>query len=143
MKKGDTARAVVVRTKREYRRAPTAATSSSTTNSAVLINTQNEPIGTRIFGPVARELRAQEVHEDHLARAGGAVMSARIERATSSSVISGKDKGKQGKVTKLFIDDDKVVVEGVNLVKRHINARRREPAGRQSSSASSRSTPRT
>ena len=40
--------------------APTAATSSSTTNSAVLINAQNEPIGTRIFGPVARELRGKK-----------------------------------------------------------------------------------
>jgi len=39
--------------------APTAATSSSTTNSAVLINAQLEPVGTRIFGPVARELRGK------------------------------------------------------------------------------------
>ena len=44
-------------------------------NAAVLINKQDEPIGTRIFGPVTRELRAQEVHEDHLARAGGALMA--------------------------------------------------------------------
>ena len=59
MKKGETAKAVVVRT-RASTRAPTAATSSSTTNSAVLINAQLEPIGTRIFGPVARELRAKK-----------------------------------------------------------------------------------
>ena len=40
--------------------APTAATSGSTSNAAVLINKQGEPIGTRIFGPVARELRAKK-----------------------------------------------------------------------------------
>jgi large subunit ribosomal protein L24 len=34
-------------------------------------------------------------------------------------VISGKDKGKQGRVTKILVDDDKVVVEGVNVVTRH------------------------
>ena len=42
-------------------------------NAVVLINDQGEPIGTRVFGPVARELRERQVHEDHLARAGGAV----------------------------------------------------------------------
>ena len=35
-------------------------------------------------------------------------------------VISGKDKGKKGKVTKILLEDDKVVVEGVNTVTRHI-----------------------
>jgi ribosomal protein L24 len=39
----------------------------------VLINDQGEPVGTRVFGPVARELRERKLHEDHLARAGGAV----------------------------------------------------------------------
>ena len=55
--------------------APTAAPIRFDRNAAVLINKQGEPIGTRIFGPVTRELRAQEVHEDHLAGAGGAVMA--------------------------------------------------------------------
>lgn len=56
VKKGDVARAVVVRTKREYQRADGTYIKFDT-NSAVLINKDNEPIGTRIFGPVARELR--------------------------------------------------------------------------------------
>jgi len=56
VKKGDTARAVVVRTKREQRR-PDGSYIRFDENSAVLINAQKEPIGTRIFGPVARELR--------------------------------------------------------------------------------------
>ena len=58
VKKGDVARAVVVRTKREYQR-PDGTYIKFDNNSAVLINKQNEPIGTRIFGPVARELRAK------------------------------------------------------------------------------------
>jgi large subunit ribosomal protein L14 len=58
VKKGDTARAVIVRTKREYRRADGSYIKFDD-NSAVLINAQLEPIGTRIFGPVARELRGR------------------------------------------------------------------------------------
>jgi large subunit ribosomal protein L14 len=58
IKKGDVARAVVVRTKKEVRRSDGSYIKFDD-NSAVLINPQGEPIGTRIFGPVARELRAK------------------------------------------------------------------------------------
>jgi large subunit ribosomal protein L14 len=59
VKKGDTAKAVVVRTRREYRRTDGSYIKFDE-NSAVLINAQLEPVGTRIFGPVARELRAKK-----------------------------------------------------------------------------------
>jgi len=58
VKKGDVMRAVVVRTKKGFRR-PDGSYIRFDDNSAVLINQQGEPIGTRIFGPVARELRAK------------------------------------------------------------------------------------
>jgi large subunit ribosomal protein L14 len=58
VKKGEVARAVVVRTRREYRRYDGTYIKFDT-NSAVLVSPQNEPIGTRIFGPVARELRSK------------------------------------------------------------------------------------
>jgi large subunit ribosomal protein L14 len=58
VKKGDVMRAVVVRTAKETRR-PDGSYIKFDDNSAVLINTQGDPIGTRIFGPVARELRAK------------------------------------------------------------------------------------
>ena len=58
VKKGDVLKAVVVRTKKEIRRADGSLIRFDD-NSAVLINNQKEPIGTRIFGPVARELRAK------------------------------------------------------------------------------------
>ena len=58
VKKGDVMRAVVVRTKKELRRSDGSYIKFDD-NSAVLINQHGEPIGTRIFGPVARELRAK------------------------------------------------------------------------------------
>ena len=59
VKKGEVARAVIVRTAREVRR-PDGSYIRFDGNSAVLINKDNEPVGTRIFGPVARELRARK-----------------------------------------------------------------------------------
>jgi len=58
IKKGDVARAVIVRTKKEVKRLDGSYIKFDD-NSAVLINPQGEPVGTRIFGPVARELRAK------------------------------------------------------------------------------------
>ena len=58
VKKGDVSKAVIVRTAREVSR-PDGSYIRFDDNSAVLIDNQNEPIGTRIFGPVARELRAK------------------------------------------------------------------------------------
>ena len=58
VKKGDVHRAVIIRTAKEIRR-PDGSLIRFDTNAAVLINKQNEPIGTRIFGPVTRELRAR------------------------------------------------------------------------------------
>jgi len=59
IKKGIVTRAVVVRTKKEQRR-PDGSYIRFDQNAVVLINTEGEPIGTRVFGPVARELRWKE-----------------------------------------------------------------------------------
>lgn len=56
--KGDVVKAVIVRTAKEIKRFDGSAIRFDT-NSAVLINNQNEPIGTRIFGPITRELRSK------------------------------------------------------------------------------------
>ena len=58
VKKGDVMRAVIVRTAKEIRRADGTSIRFDR-NAAVLINKTNEPIGTRIFGPVTRELRGK------------------------------------------------------------------------------------
>ncbi len=59
VRKGEVMKAVIVRTAKELSR-PDGSYIRFDTNSAVLINPQKEPIGTRIFGPVARELRAKK-----------------------------------------------------------------------------------
>ena len=59
VKKGDMLRAVVVRTAKEVRR-PDGSAIRFDRNAAVLVNNAGEPIGTRIFGPVTRELRARQ-----------------------------------------------------------------------------------
>jgi len=58
VKKGEVRKAVVVRVRKDINR-PDGSTIRFDTNAAVLINNNNEPIGTRIFGPVPRELRAK------------------------------------------------------------------------------------
>ena len=57
VKKGDVAGAVIVRTAKEIRRADASAIRFDR-NAAVLVNNAGEPVGTRIFGPVTRELRS-------------------------------------------------------------------------------------
>lgn len=59
VKKGDVRRAVIVRTAKEIRRSDGSIIRFDD-NAAVLLNPQGEPIGTRIFGPVTRELRAKD-----------------------------------------------------------------------------------
>ncbi len=59
VQKGEVHRAVIVRTAREIRR-PDGSAIRFDRNAAVLITKQDEPIGTRIFGPVTRELRARK-----------------------------------------------------------------------------------
>ena len=56
VKKGDVARGVIVRTKKEIQRAD-GSTIRFDDNAIVLVNKDNTPVGTRVFGPVARELR--------------------------------------------------------------------------------------
>ncbi len=58
VKKGEVMQAVIVRTKKEVRR-PDGSYIKFDSNAAVLLTKQGEPVGTRIFGPVARELRAK------------------------------------------------------------------------------------
>jgi large subunit ribosomal protein L24 len=56
-------------------------------------------------------------------------MLARLKKGDTVVVISGKDKGKQGKITRLLADLDRVVVEGVNVVKRHQRPTPKNPQG--------------
>ena len=88
VKKGDVMKAVVVRTAKDIRRADGSAIRFDL-NAAVLINNQSEPVGTRIFGPVPRELRAKNRREDYLACARGALMAAKIKKGDRVIVTTG------------------------------------------------------
>ena len=54
---------------------------------------------------------------------------ARLRKGDDVIVISGKDKGKKGKILRLLADEDRVVVEGVNLIKRHMRPTPKSPQG--------------
>jgi large subunit ribosomal protein L24 len=56
-------------------------------------------------------------------------MAARIRKGDTVVVISGKDKGKTGKVKRVIAEEGRVLVEGINLVKRHMRPTPRSPSG--------------
>jgi large subunit ribosomal protein L24 len=56
-------------------------------------------------------------------------MSARLVTGDLVVVISGKNKGRQGKIARILSDQDKVIVEGVNLIKRHLKPTAKNPTG--------------
>ena len=70
-------------------------------NAAVIIDAQNNPRGTRIFGPVARELRERNFMKIVSLAPEVLCMAARIRRDDEVVVISGKDRGKTGKVLRV------------------------------------------
>ena len=109
VKKGDVVKAVVVRTKSGAHRADGSYIKFDE-NAAVIIGEDKSPKGTRIFGPVARELR------------DGNFMKI-------VKVIAGKDKGKEGVVLRVLPAKDRVVVKGVNVVKKHQKPNNANPNG--------------
>jgi large subunit ribosomal protein L24 len=56
-------------------------------------------------------------------------MAARIRKGDTVVIISGKDKGKTGKIKQILVEQDRVIVEGINLVKRHSRPSPRNPSG--------------
>lgn len=56
-------------------------------------------------------------------------MLARLRKGDEVVVISGKDKGKKGKIARIFAEEGKVIIEGINLVKRHLKPNARNPQG--------------
>ncbi len=134
VKKGQVITALVVRTKKGVRRSDGSLIKFDD-NAAILLNAQDAPIGTRVFGPVTRELRnekfmriislAPEVLQGLLAepqrlREMQSTMN-KIKREDEVIVITGKDKGKRGTVSRL-LGKDRIIVAGVNMVKRHTKA---------------------
>ena len=100
VKKGEIHKAVIVRTAKDVYRSDGSSIRFDR-NAAVLINNNGEPLGTRIFGPVTRELRAKKIYENNfISPRGTIIMAAKIKKGDNVFILSGKDKGKTGKVFK-------------------------------------------
>ena len=127
--------AVVVRSAKGVRRADGSYVRFDE-NAAVLIKDDKNPRGTRIFGPVARELRDKDYMKilslapEVTVREGTKMMNKMsIKKDDTVVVITGKDKGKQGKVLTVIPKEGKVVVEKINLVSRHTKPRKQGDEG--------------
>ena len=106
VKKGDVVKAVVVRSVKGARRKDGSYIKFDE-NAAVIIKDDKTPRGTRIFGPVARELREKQLS------------AMKIKKGDTVKVIAGKDKGKEGKVLSVDIKNNRVIVEGINMITKH------------------------
>ena len=111
VKKGDVVKCVVVRTKKERRR-PDGSYIRFDENAAVLINEQMQPRGTRIFGPVGRELRDRRfMRIVSLAPEVLLMAKMKLKKGDHVQVIQGKDIGKTGEIAHVFPERDRVIVE--------------------------------
>lgn len=97
-KKGDIVQAVVVRTSKETRRKDGTYIRFDE-NACVILNDQDQPRGTRIFGPVGRELREKKFMR--IVSLAPEVCNENTKGDTVK-IISGKDNGKEGKVLQVF-----------------------------------------
>ncbi len=120
VKKGDVVKCVVVRTKKEKRR-PDGSYIRFDENAAVLIKDDQSPRHPHLRPGGSRAPR-QAVHADHLAGTGGAVM--KLKKGDHVVVLKGKDRGKDGVVMRVLPQEGKVIVEGVNMAKKHQKATR-------------------
>ena len=102
VKKGEVVKAVIVRTKYAVGR-ENGSYIKFDDNACVIIRDDKSPRGTRIFGPVARELRDAD--------------------------FAGKDKGKTGEVLQVLAKEERVIVEGVNMVTKHVKPSQADPEG--------------
>ena len=126
VKKGDVVKAVVVRSVKGARRKDGSYIKFDE-NAAVIIKDDKTPKGTRIFGPVARELREKQFMK--IVSLAPEVLQAvhKIRKDDLVKVIAGKDKDKTGKV--LSVKDGKVLVEGCNMITKHAKPNAANPNG--------------
>ena len=131
VKKGEVVQAVVVRTRKPFGRNDGTSIAFDE-NAAVLIDAARNPRGTRIFGPVARELREKNFMKIVSPGSGGPLMShkMRIRKGDTVHMLSGKDRGKQGRVIEARPREQRVVVENLNIQKRHTRPRPMRDANR-------------
>ena len=132
LKKGAVSKALIVRTKKEIRRADGSYIRFGD-NACVLLNNAGELRGSRIFGPVARELRAVHMKVVSLAPEllyfPTFMSKLHIKKGDTVYVNTGEDRGKTGKVLKVFVDKQRAVVEGINIVTKSQKPSAKNPQG--------------
>ena len=131
VKKGEVVRAVIVRSAKGLRREDGTYIRFDE-NAAVIIKEDKNPRGTRIFGPVARELREKDYTKlrKFCKEVSQSMNHIHVKTGDTVVMLSGKDKGKQGKVLQVSPKEQKVIVEGLNMVTKHVKPRKQgDPAG--------------
>ncbi len=125
VKKSDVVKAVIVRTAKEYRREDGSYIRFDDNAAVILDADGDEPQGHAHLRPGGARAARQGLHEDRLAGAGSALGAARrradvkIKKGDTVEVISGRDKGKRGEVLRVLPKEGRVVVQGVNVRKKH------------------------
>ena len=118
VKKGDVVKCVVVRTKKEKRR-PDGSYIRFDENAAVLIKDDQTPRGTRIFGPVGRELRDRRFMRI-ISLAPEVLCEMKLKKGDRVVVLLRQGQGQGGRPSsRVLPKEGKVIVEGVNIAKKH------------------------
>ena len=117
VKKGEVMKAVVVRIRKDIKR-PDGSVIRFDNNEAVLINPQMEPVGTRIFGPVPRELRAKN-HMKIISLAPEVLYVGKDPQGRQGRGPHRPRKGRNGEVIEMRPADGSALVRGIHMVKRH------------------------
>ena len=125
VKKGSVHKAVVVRVKKGIHRDDGSKVKFDN-NAAVLVDDKGEPVGTRIFGPVTRELRNKG--QMKIISLAPEVLQI-IKKGIKVKIISGKDKNKDGEVIEIDRQNNRAKVKGVNMIKKHIKTTKEKKGG--------------
>ncbi len=126
VKKGAVHKAVVVRTRKEIYRDDGSKVQFDK-NAVVLTDDKGEPIGTRIFGPVTRELRTRG-HTKIISLAPE-VLQMNLKKGNQVKIISGKDKGKTGEILEINRKLNKIKIKSISMIKRHTKPTKENKGG--------------
>ena len=126
VKKGAVHKAVVVRTRKEIYRNDGSKVQFDT-NAVVLTDDKGEPIGTRIFGPVTRELRSKG-HTKIISLAPE-VLQMNLKKGIQVKVITGKDRGKVGEILEIDRKLSRVKIKTINMIKKHLKPTKENKGG--------------
>ena len=126
VKKGSVHKAVVVRTRKEIYRDDGSKVQFDK-NAVVLTDEKGEPIGTRIFGPVTRELRSKDILKLFLLHRRYFNMF--LKKGAQVKIISGKDKGKTGEILEINRKLNKIKIKSINMIKKHTKPTKENKGG--------------